>query len=1136
MTTPLWQRLSTPTKARNPDSNGSRHGKGLDMVTPVSGRVSQIQFDDPRILPEKISELEKELFEYQHSMGLLLIEKKEWSSEYEKLQQDFEEANECLKRERNAHMVAIADVEKREEGLRKALGIEKQCSHDLEKALRELLSENAEIKFTADSKLTEANALVRSVEEKSLEVEAKLRAVDARLAEVSRKSSEVERKAKEMEARESSLQRERFSYIAEREADEAALSKQREDLREWERKLQEGEERVAKSQMIVKQREDRANENDKIIKQKGKELEEAQKKIDAANLAVKKLEDDISLRIKDLALREQETDVLKKSLETKARELQALQEKLEAREKMAVQQLIDEHQAKLDATQREFELEMEQKRKSVDDSLKSKVAEVEKREAEWKHMEEKVVKREQALDRKLEKHKEKEKEFDLRLKGINGREKVLKSEEKELETEKKKLLEDKEIVLSRKAEVEKIRAENEVQLSEIHKEKEGLRVTEEERSEYHRLQAELKEQIEKCRSQQEVLIKEAEDLKTQRESFEKEWEELDERKAKIENELKNITDQKEKLERDSHLEEERLIKEKQAAYENMQRELEALEVAKASFAETMEHERSMLSNKAESDRSQLLHEIEMRKRKLESDMQTKLEERERELQAKEKLFEEEKEHKLNNINYLRDVARREMADMQNERDRIEKEKLEVNASKNYLKEQQTEIRKDVDDLVALTKKLKEQREQFISERSRFLSSMESNRNCNPCGELLSELVLPEIDNVEMPNMSKLANILDNEAPRQEEIRDISPTAAGLGLPVAGGTVSWFRKCTSKILKLSPIKMVEPSVTWNLADQEPQPTDQANLNSGPSTTPHAAANYSFDVEKSESETGTKEVEVTNVNSDGDQSNINSKAQEAAADSLSNQNVEGQSRMRGKAKARTRRTRSVKDVVGEAKAIYGESINLSEPNDSTDNVDDSAKEIDGSTGEPGRADKATSMNGRKRGRVGSLRTCTTEQDGNESDGKSDSVTGGAHQRKRRQKVVSEQQGEVMGQRYNLRRPRRVTGETTLSKKNEETSGVQQDEVVYFAQTTATASLDVAVSDNGVSTNVVQHEATADSQDTDAGSPKRTCESEAMSEEDVNKTPQRVDSDGEDDESDAEHPGKVSIGKKLWTFLTT
>lgn len=687
---------------------------------------------------------------------------------------------------------------------------------------------------------------------------------------------------------------------------------------------------------------------------------------------------------------------------------------------VAVQQLIDEHQVKLEATRHEFELEMEQKRKSIDDSLKSKVMEVEKREAEWKHMEEKVAKREQALDRKLEKHKEKEKDFELRLKGINGREKALKSEEKALETEKRKLLEDKEVILNLKAEVEKIKAENEVQLSEIHKEKEELRVTEEEKSEYLRLQTELKEQIEKCRSQQELLLKEAEDLKAQRESFEKEWEELDERKAEIETELKNITHEKEKFERYSHLEEERLIKEKQAANDNMKRELEALEVAKVSFADTMEHERSVICKKAESERSQLLHDIEMLKRKLEADMQTKLEERERELQAKEKLFEEEREKELSNINYLRDIAKREMADVQNDRQRIEKEKLEVDASKKHLEEQQTEIRKDVDDLVALTKKLKGQREQFISERNRFLSSIESNRNCKPYGELLSELVLPDIDNVEMPNLSKLTNILENEAPRQE-MRDISPTAAALGLPVPGGTASWLRKCTSKILKLSPIKMTETLATQDLADQEPQSTEQANVNSGPSTMLQAATNLSFDVQRAQSKTDTREVEVTNANSDADQSNINSKAQEVAADSLSNLNADGQPRLRGK--ARVRRTRSVKAVVEDAKAIYGKSIEFNEPDDSTENVEDSAIANDGSTGEPGRSDKGTSRNGRKRGRVGSLRTCTTEQDdGNESDGKSDSVTGGARQRgKRRQKVAAEH--GVVGQRYNLRRPRRL-----------------------------------------------------------------------------------------------------------------
>lgn len=69
----------------------------------------------------------EQLYDYQYQMGLLLIEKKERVSKYEKLEQAFAETKDSL----NRKQAAISDLEKREEDLKKALGVQKQCVIDV---------------------------------------------------------------------------------------------------------------------------------------------------------------------------------------------------------------------------------------------------------------------------------------------------------------------------------------------------------------------------------------------------------------------------------------------------------------------------------------------------------------------------------------------------------------------------------------------------------------------------------------------------------------------------------------------------------------------------------------------------------------------------------------------------------------------------------------------------------------------------------------------------------------------------------------------------------------------------------------------------------------------------------------------
>ncbi|KAI4387863.1 hypothetical protein MLD38_000254 [Melastoma candidum] len=1099
---------------------------GSEPATPLLG-ANGVAFDSDD-LKDKVTQLEKELYEYQYNLGLLLIEKKEWNAKHEELRYTLAEAKDTLKREQTAHLIAISEIEKHEDDLRNALGIEKQCVIDLEKSLRDMRAEYAEIKFTADSKLAEANALVSSVDEKALEVDAKLRAADAKLAEISRKTTEIERKKNDLEAREATLRRERLLLISERESHDSIFSKQREDLLEWERKLKEGEERVADRLRILNQREEMANDKDRAYKQKLKEVEDQQRTIDEANSALREKEDDIKSRLSMLELKEKENEFLKKKLETKEEELTALEEKLNARERDEIQKLLEEHDRVLEVKKKELEHEHEEKRKALEEDLERRGIDVQKKEAELSHREEKFLKREQALEKKSDKLKEREEDLQLKLKDLKEQEKSHKSEDKNLQAERKQVLAETKKLLSFKAILEKERDDCEVQLLKIRAENDQLKVTEEERGEFVRLQTELKEEIEKCRLQKELLLKESDELRNQRQTFEKEWEALDEKKIDVEKKLKEIIIQRERYEKFKECEEERLQRDKMAAEEDIKRQREDVRLAKDSFLASMEHEKKVVAQKLEDERSEMLRSFELQKKELEIEMQRKLEERENNLLERVKTFEEEKETELSNINYLREVARRDMEELKQERSAMEKEREEFLANKKHLEEQQVEIRKDIDQLSALSRKLKEQRESFFKERDRFVSFVKKQSGCVSCGELtrefmLSDLeILPEIEPVELP-CSKLIEeyaekeIVGNENSSDRQNVDASPNLTGSKSPFS--SISWIRKCTSKIFSLSPGKRSDDHPVQDLDEREDVAGEQGVTCEPSKSSPDNDAEFSFAVAS-----GSGDVDRLHGSDDAGQgiSFDNSKFQD---DSLPSDVRTGRGRPQKRGKAKVRRTRTMKQVVKDAEAILGTGAKQNDAEWPNGIAEDSVFTNPESRGDSSLVEKGRPRNARKRNHAQS-----SEQLADDTQSHSESIVPD-QRKKRRQRAVAQVES-----RYNLRR--RGGNDSVPSVvnegKNSNPGGGDTGDKVNHAEVTPARSA-VLPSENG---EIAALNPCSNVDDKTEGSIEGSGEANQDVSEEVNGTPERAaeNSEEEDGDEEFEHPGETSIGRKFLKFLVT
>ncbi|XP_020577559.1 protein CROWDED NUCLEI 1 isoform X2 [Phalaenopsis equestris] len=1002
--------------------------------------------EDKEELYDRVSALESERDECLYNMGLLLIEKKEWSSKIEELKQALIDSQEILKREQEARIFSISELEKREENLKKALGVEKQCVIDLEKTLHVMRAEIAETKFISDNRLADARAIEASLQEKKMEIEAKVRAADTKLAEANRKNSDSERKLENVAARESKIQRDLSSLYAEKKTLETDVSKQREHFREWEEDLQDKHIRLLNEQSLLNEREERANDLDIILKKKEAEIEDARKNADAARSILKSQEDGLKLRLRTLTVKEKDVEIKSSNLEKKEKDLMAIEEKLNLRENEEIQKLLDEHNATLDAKKREFELEMVKKRQSFDEEVKNHISLLDKEKRQVRCQEEQLIKREEALDNKTNKLKSKEEDLDTKSKALKKWEESLKMDEKKLQEERKRLIKDSNELEATRAKLHNEKLAIETEEQKVVVEKENLRLTREEREQHLKLQEELKLEKDEYRMMAESLENEKDVLRQEKEKFERDWEVLDDRRAAIEAEVKQLSAEREKFEKWQHTEEERLKKVDLQARTALQRELEDLRLKKEAFEKMMAHEREVAHAEVDREHADMTREFDLLKHELEMNMQRRHNDVEKELEEKENKFERWRQVELSRIKSLSESNDLKRKSLDMEQNQLQMEKAAFTDQRGKLEADRQEIQNDIDILLRLSKNLKDQREEFAKEKGMFLSVVEQCNTCHNCG-----VPIYNIDHLDLQPLKPkesceeiiLPSLADGFLEEHIKGRDaaVSPGVQAVESTNSGSQMTrWLQRCAN-LFKVSPKNVHAPSegqVGTSFGEQ----LDSAALENS-AYEPSPSANHSFEHQvhfdggdgmngqpgrlhrngdEAESSFGVADSskDIVRVKDNSNQKNVvviddeNNDMQgsfiHAENDSQPEPSKQGQRRQPSrKAKANLiRRTRSVKAVVEDAKVILGESFELKIDEQQNDDGKIFQNIPDESQGASVQADQAETRTKRKRS------SKELEKEGSEAH--SESVSRGRHSKRRQ---TSSLLPAAADRRYNLRR---------------------------------------------------------------------------------------------------------------------
>ncbi|XP_030528268.1 protein CROWDED NUCLEI 4 [Rhodamnia argentea] len=679
---------------------------------------------DKAALIAYIAKLEAEIFDHQHHMGLLILEQKELTSKYEQAKSSAEAAELKYKRNQAAHVSVQAEARKREEALRKSLGVEKECIASLEKALREMRAESAETKVAAENKLSEAHSMVENAQQKFTVAEAKLQAAESLQTEANRYHRLAERKLQEVGAREDDLRRRILSFKSECDAKDNEIFLQRQSLGERQRILEQGEKRLLDGQALLNQREG-------YISTRSQELDQLEKELEASKADIGKqrgaLNDDKSdLELGAASLVEREQDLLRKEvqLNQKEQELLVLQEKLASKESDDIQKVNANHEAVLRLRTAEFESEMEMKRKLVEDEIEAKQRAWELREMDITHQEDQLRERVHDLGIQIRSLTEKEKDVKERSDNLDAREEKLASAEADFELRKDMLQKEKEEINKLKQDLQKSLDLLEDKKKQVDSAKDKLEVMKTETSELSVLEMKLKEELDRVRAEKLEVMAEADKLKLEKAKFESEWESIDEKREELKKDAELIAEERVAVAKFLKDERDSLRIEKDVMRNQYKHDVESLRHEREEFMNRMVQERSEWFSKIQQERADFLLEIEVQKRELEDCIEKRREELESSLRDKEKAFEEEKKNELQRVSSLKEAAEKEFDRVALEIKRLESERMEISLDRERRDREWAELQNSIEELKLQRQKLERQRELLHVDREEICVHIE----------------------------------------------------------------------------------------------------------------------------------------------------------------------------------------------------------------------------------------------------------------------------------------------------------------------------------------------------------------------------------------------------------------------------